>query len=287
MYELHGLVLQLYSVTEELKPVGRLAKEEGIKLMNANGWDEMASWWDEKQGDEGDLWHRALIDPPLMRLVGEVRGLHILDLACGNGYLSRRFARQGAIVTAVDANVPLIELVSKREEQEPSGISYHVSDAAQLDMLEDDLFDLVICNMALMDIENAEGAIQEVSRVLKMRGRFVASISHPCFDKVNTSGWDIEYIYPTTTVWRKMSHYREIAVDELPWLKMPGNIVSTRTYHRPLSWYFRTLRASGMVVAALEEPEPDEELLTNSKQGPWIAEIPLHCVFEAWRIEGV
>jgi ubiquinone/menaquinone biosynthesis C-methylase UbiE len=253
--------------------------------MNTFGWEKMAEWWDEKHGDEGDLWHRALIDPPLLRLAGEVRGLHVLDLACGNGYLSRRFARQGAMVTAVDANVPMIERIRKREEQEALGITYHEADAAQLEMLEDGTIDLVICNMALMDIENATGAIQEVSRVLKSRGRFIASISHPCFDKVNTSGWDIEYIYPTTTIWRKMSRYREIAVGELPWVRVPGTVVNTRSYHRPLSWYFRTLRASGMVVAAFEEPEPTEELLTNSEQGPWIAEIPLHCVIEAWKIE--
>jgi hypothetical protein len=47
------------------------------------------------------------------------------------------------------------------------------------------------------------------------------------------------------------------------------------------------LRASGLLVAALEEPEPTEELLTNSEQAAWIAEIPLHCVIEAWKIEGV
>ena len=156
--------------------------------MNTYGWDQMAHWWDEKQGDEGDLWHRALIDPPLLRLAGEVRGLHVLDLGCGNGYLSRRFARQGAIVTAVDANAPLIELIRTREAQESLGITYHVADAAHLEMLEDGIFDLVICNMALMDIENAKGAILEVSRVLKPGGRFVASINHPCFDKVNTFG---------------------------------------------------------------------------------------------------
>ena len=253
--------------------------------MNASGWDQLASWWDEKQGDEGDLWHRALIDPPLIRLAGEVNGLRVLDLACGNGYLSRRFARQGARVIAVDANAPLIERVRTREEQASSGVTYYVTDAAQLDMLEDGIFDLVICNMALMDIEDAEGAIQEVSRVLKTRGRFIASISHPCFDKVNTSGWDIEFIYPITTIWRKMSHYREIAVDELPWLKVPGNVVNTLSYHRPLSWYFRTLRTAGLLVAALEEPEPTEELFANDMQAPWIAEIPLHCVFEAWKIE--
>jgi hypothetical protein len=38
-----------------------------------------------------------------------------------------------------------------------------------------------------------------------------------------------------------------------------------------------------MVVASLEEPEPTEEFLAASPQGAWIAEIPLHCVIEAWK----
>ncbi len=84
-----------------------------------------------------------------------------------------------------------------------------------------------------------------------------------------------------------MSHYREIAVADLPWQRVSGQIVSTRSYHRPLSWYYRTLRASGLIVAALEEPEPTEEFLAGSAQGPWIAEIPLHCVIEAWKVGGV
>ncbi len=252
--------------------------------MTTSGWDKMTEWWDENFGDEGDLWHRTLIDPPLLRLAGEVSGLHLLDLACGNGYLSRRFARQGAIITGVDANAPLIERARAREVQAPLGITYHVADAAHLQMLEDGTFDLVVCNMALMDIEDAAGAIQEVARVLGPKGRFVASLSHPCFDKVDTSGWEIEYIYPRTTIWRKMSRYRELAVADVPWLRVPGQTVYTRAYHRPLSWYFRTLRAAGLVVAALEEPEPTEEFLASSPQGPWIAEIPLHCVIEAWKI---
>jgi ubiquinone/menaquinone biosynthesis C-methylase UbiE len=252
--------------------------------MSSSGWDEMADWWDKQLGDEGDLWHRTLIDPPLIRLVGEVSRMRVLDLACGNGYLSRRFARQGAVVTGVDTNTPIIERAQARETQESLGISYHVFDAARLEVLEDDSFDLVVCNMALMDIENAAGAIQEVARVLRPKGRFVASLSHPCFDKVNTSGWDIERIYPKTTIWRKMSRYRELAADDLAWMRVGDQVVYTRAYHRPLSWYFRALRAAGLVVAALEEPEPTEEFLAHSEHGPWIAEIPLHCVIEAWKV---
>ena len=254
--------------------------------MSTSGWEQMTDWWDKNLGDEGDLWHRTLIDPPLLRLAGEVNGLHVLDLACGNGYLSRRFARQGAIVTSVDANAPLIERVRAREAQEALGITYHVSDAARLDMLEDSAFDLVICNMALMDIENAEGAFQEVARVLRSQGRFVASLCHPCFDKPDTSGWQIERIYPNTTIWRKISRYREITVTDMPWLRVQGHqTVYTRAYHRPLSWYFRALRAASLLVAAFEEPEPTEEFLANSELGPWIAEIPVHCVIEAWKIK--
>lgn len=252
--------------------------------MSTSGWKQMAEWWDEKLGDDGDLWHRALIDPPLVQLVGQVNGLRLLDLACGNGYLSRRFARQGATVTAVDANEPLLERVRQREAQEPLGITYHVADAAHLEMLEDGTFDVVVCNMALMDIEDAAGAIQEVARVLRPQGRFVASLAHPCFDKVKTSGWEIERIYPITTIWRKMSRYRDLTVDEVPWMIGPEQVVPTSAYHRPLSWYFRTLRASGLVVAALEEPPPTEEFLANDPQGAWIAEVPLHCVIEAWKI---
>jgi SAM-dependent methyltransferase len=246
----------------------------------------MAEWWDTSFGDTGDLWHRALIDPPMLELVGEVAGTRLLDLACGNGYLSRRFARQGATVTAVDTNTPLIERARQREVREPLGITYLVADAAHLDMVRDASFDLVVCNMALMDIEDAAGAIREVSRLLTPNGRFVASLCHPCFDKVNTSGWAIERIYPVTTIWRKMSRYREIAVAEAPWLRVPDRVVYTRAYHRPLSWYVRALRAAGLVIAALEEPAPTEEFMAGSEQGPWIAEIPVHCVIEAWKLDG-
>lgn len=41
--------------------------------------------------------------------------------------------------------------------------------------------------------------------------------------------------------------------------------------------YIRTLRASELVVSVFEDPEPTEEFLITSPQGPWIAEITMHC----------
>jgi len=246
-------------------------------------WDDIAGWYDEKQGDEGDLWHRSLIDPPLLRLVGSVTGLRVLEVACGNGYLARRFARMGARVTAVDASAPIIALARRREADAPLGIAYHVADASRLDVLGDRGFDAVVCNMALMDIEDAPGAIREAGRVLRAGGRFVATIPHPCFDVPNASAWVVETVDFTTTVWRKVSRYREIAAGVCPWRGPSGQILHTAIYHRPLSWYVRTLRAAGFVVTAIEEPEPTEEFAAGSARAPWIAQIPLHCAFEARR----
>jgi 2-polyprenyl-3-methyl-5-hydroxy-6-metoxy-1,4-benzoquinol methylase len=250
--------------------------------MMGNSWDDMAAWLDEKHSDIGDLWHRALIDPVLLRLVGDVNHQQVLEVACGNGYLSRRFARMGAQVTSVDASVGLIERAQAREMREPLGIVYHVSDAASLSMLDTGSFDLVVCNMALMDMADAASSIGEIARALRSNGRFVASLEHPCFEHGPSTAWVLEQtVSQPAILWRKVSHYREVAPYTINWNRQQWQ---TTTYHRPLAWYMQALRTAGFALTALEEPSPQDEFLSNSSQGAWIAEIPLHIVFEARKI---
>jgi ubiquinone/menaquinone biosynthesis C-methylase UbiE len=130
-------------------------------------WEEMAAWWDERQGEEGDLWHRTLIDPTLFRVLGPVEEQYVLDLACGNGYVARKLAMSGAWVTGVDASIAMIERARAWEDRDSLGVNYHVADAARLDMLHDGTFDVVVCNMGLMDMPDAEGPLREVARVLR------------------------------------------------------------------------------------------------------------------------
>jgi SAM-dependent methyltransferase len=242
----------------------------------------MATWLDEKHQDEGDLWHRALIDPSVFRLLGPVTGQRVLELACGNGYLAHKLARLGAEVTAIDASPALIALAKKRSARLQLAIAYHVADAARIEVLLDASFDVVVSNMALMDIEDAAGAIREVARVLRTAGRFIASLSHPCFDVPNASAWVIERADFQTRVWRKTGRYRDAFKGSIPWqLAGPRGFHQTPAFHRPLSWYFRALKDAGLVVAMLEEPVPTEEFIAKDPQGEWIAQIPLHIVLEA------
>ncbi|HUJ78581.1 MAG TPA: methyltransferase domain-containing protein [Thermoplasmata archaeon] len=245
------------------------------------GWEALADWYDRKQGDDGDLWHRAIIDPGLLAAVGPVRGLRLLDLGCGNGYLARRFARDGAAVTGVDGSPAIVAHARAREAAAPLGVRYLVADAAALAEIPDGSFDLVVSNMALMDIEDAEGALREAGRVLVTGGRCVASICHPCFDVGSRSLWEIERTMRRATTWRKVRGYRERFSERTPWVLDDGRELTTASFHRPLEWYARAFRAAGLWIDRLDEPVPLPEAVASSGQGPYMLDVPLHLVIGA------
>ena len=247
-------------------------------------WEDLSDWYDKKQGEDGDLWHRALIDPVLLRLIGDPGDKDILDLGSGNGYLSRRLARQGGRVTAVDSSLRMIENARSHDPGDSLKIAYIHSDANRLDTIGSESLDLVFANMSLMDIEDGGGAIREVGRILRKGGRFVASISHPCFDNGSNSGWLVEKVMLETRVYRMIRAYREPFAEQIPWRLQSGEKRYTPSFHRPLSWYARALGASGMAIAALEEPEPTEEFLEKESNGAAFREVPLHLVFEAIKL---
>ena len=93
-------------------------------------------------------------------------------------------------MVASDGSGAMIERARARgSRSEPdSGIDYRVIDATdrdQLMALGERRFDAAVCSMALMDLATIEPLVSALARLLRPGGRFVFSVSHPCF---NTSG---------------------------------------------------------------------------------------------------
>jgi len=253
--------------------------------MTKVGWNALSEWRDFRMGERGDLWHRALIDPALLGLVGSVRGLRVLEVGCGNGYLTRRLKRNGAArAVGVDASIASIRIARRREAAHPSGAEFVHGNAAHLRPFRAGTFDRVVANMSLMDIRDAAGTIREVGRLLSPGGRLIFSINHPCFEVDERSAWVVERHPYQVSVARKVEGYRRERPVRVAWKISETEMGYTTSYHRTLATYARYLYDEGLAIRRMVEPAPKPEILRKSTQGPLIAEIPLHLVIEAVRL---
>lgn len=156
-----------------------------------DAWEANAQVWDERMGDNGNDFFNVLCWPAMESLLGESAsaGRHVLDIACGNGLTSRRLADRGARVTAFDFSKNLIDKARIRSSALRSQIEYHVMDAtdeAALLALGEQTFDAALSNMALFDIADIEPLFRALPRLLKPRGIFVFSLTHPAFNNAST-----------------------------------------------------------------------------------------------------
>ncbi len=220
-------------------------------------WDQNAAFWDDKMG-EGNDFQRVLVGPATERLLQVQPGETMLDVACGNGVFARRLAALGAEVVACDFSAVFVECARARTTEHAERVEYRVVDATdedQLLALGRRRFDAAVCGMALMDMTTIDPLMRRLRRLLKPGGRFVFSVTHPCF---NTSGTTMvieeeDREGELTTVYAvKVTRYLHLAPAK--GLGIIGQPVPHYYFHRPLSVLFAAGFAAGFVVDGLEEP---------------------------------
>ncbi len=220
----------------------------------------------ETFGDEGDFARQHLLNPALFSLLGGVTGKRILDAGCGQGYLSRIFARRGAIVTAIEPSATFYRYSVERERQQPLGITYLQADLSLLQSMQA-RFDCVVANMVFMDIPDYKAAIHNCIVALKHGGSFIFSLLHPCFEK-------------SATEWAKKGH---VEVREyLQEYAVPQGYAYL--FHRPLSAYINFILEEGCTLQKMLEPQLSEELAAGDPLAERNIHVPQFIVIHAVRM---
>ena len=222
-----------------------------------NLWNQKASFWDEKMGDGNDF-QRLLTSPASERLLTLQPGETVLEIACGNGVFTRRMAQLGAHVIATDFTEQFLELARARNTEYTGSIEYHYLDATQEDQIlafGKLRFDAAVCNMAIMDMAEIDPLMLGISQVLKPGGRFVFSLTHPCFNH-NGMTFCVEEatlngsIITTHSI--KITQYLHSSPQK--GVGMPGEPNPHYYFDRPLHILFNACFRAGFMLDGLEEP---------------------------------
>jgi SAM-dependent methyltransferase len=199
-------------------------------------YDEFADWYEQWAGD----------GPPLIAaqsgLLPDVTGARVLDIACGQGRMSRYLARLGADVVGVDISAAML---GKARAIGPDEIAYVRGDVARDPAWWDGRpFDGCTCDLALMDIDDLAGTLATVTTVLRRGGWFVASIVHPCFpgNEKGRSSWPPGEGYEREGWWTSPDHNPD------------GVRIRVGATHRKLSTFLNALLDAGLEPQRFAEP---------------------------------
>jgi SAM-dependent methyltransferase len=239
-----------------LSPDDRPSRPEDVPVETTRDiWNRIAGWWDAAIG-EGNEFQEQLIMPATDRLLGDVAGRAVLDVACGNGNYARRLARAGASVVGVDFSDAFLDRARARSAG--LSIAYQTCDATDetaLLSLGAARFDSAVCSMAMMDMPTIDPLLRAVRMLLKPDGRFVFSLPHPCFNS-NRARMTAELINEDGQLRQefgvRITEYVERSADQSSGiLNQPE---PHYLFHRPLSDVLASCFAAGFVVDGFEEP---------------------------------
>jgi len=183
--------------------------------------------------DNAELESRTLVtNNAIVETIGNYDVMSILDIGCGEGWLTRALRKEGRQSYGVDAIPALVENAIAKDGPFYETATYQELAAGK--KLEQPLSDAAVINFALIDKEETAALMQALPHYLVKNGLLFIQTLHPLAIAATghyTSGWK-----------------------EGSWNGMKRN------FEQPYQWYFRTLEdwfqlfAARYYVIAVKEP---------------------------------
>ncbi|AWF80246.1 SAM-dependent methyltransferase [Microbulbifer sp. A4B17] len=201
-----------------------------------NCWHKNAHEWTKVVDNAAIPSRRLVTDAAIVSTIIAHQPENILDIGCGEGWLSRKFAEQGIRVCGIDGVKDLVDIASARAGANESyrHLQYEEICAEELEQK----FQLMVCNFSLIGKDSVEQLFSNARELLLPGGHFIIQTLHPhqaCGDQPYRDGW------------RPGS-----------WEGIEGD------FDEAAPWYFRTLESwiqlfhdNGFAIERISEPKAD------------------------------
>lgn len=217
--------------------------------------------WQENAND-------TLEKPVMLELMGDVTGMSILDLGCGD-------ARFGAELLSSEHLASEYTGIEGSDNMFRTAVETVKGQSAQIEQafMEDwtyppNQYDLVISRLAIHYVEDADLLFHNVHNTLKEDGRFIFSVEHPVITStLQPSGMRTNWI---------VDQYFVEGYREQQWL---GG--SVKKMHRSIESYYMALQKAGFQVEHLRESNPQQQYFANEETYLRRQRIPLFLFLSA------
>lgn len=216
--------------------------------MKDTSWQKVSHWYQKTVGESGSFFHKEVILPRSLALLHLQSSSRLLDLACGQGVLSRALPNI-EFYQGFDLSPELIKEADKLNHQPKH--HFQVADVTKPLPISFSEFSHGTIILALQNIAEPDKVIHNFSRHLSIGGKLLLILNHPCFRIPRQSSWEIDN--KNKIEYRRLNRY--LSPLRIPITAHPGRSKSplTWSFHEPLSYYFKLLKVNHFVVTDLEE----------------------------------
>lgn len=217
---------------------------------NRRWWDDEAEAYLAEHGDflgaDDFVWCPEGLREEDAGLLGDVRGLDVLEVGAGAAQCARWLSARGARVVALDLSIGMLRQ-ARLLDRRLGGLTPLLQADASVLPLADAVVDLA-CSAygAVPFVEDSAALMAEVARVLRPGGRWVFATTHP-----------IRWAFPDDPGVVGLTATRPY-FDRTPYVEAADGRLLYAEHHRTLGDRVREVVAAGLVLEDLVEPEwPD------------------------------
>ena len=205
--------------------------------------------------------------PIFLELLGDVSGLRILDLGCGDArFANELLEKECHSYVGLEGSQKMVQAARERLDDSRGTIIHTTLEAWEYPV---GAFDLVLSRLVLHYIEDLVGLLANLYRTLAAGGRFVFSVEHPLLTCSTLSDQQ-----PGKRSNRIVDEYFIKGARVVPW--MGSEVIM---YHRTIEEYYSGLQQAGFTIQQLRESRPRREQFSDVAEYQRRLRIPLFLFF--------
>lgn len=216
--------------------------------MNDSSWENSQKWYSDLVGPQGHYYHTHVVLPNTLRLLNLNFNSKLLDIACGQGILSRSIGKIKNYV-GYDLSPSLVKEAVKLNKN--THAKFFVHDATSPLPENIGIFTHAACLLALQNIPSPQAVFNAIAPHIEKGGRCVFVLNHPAYRIPRMSGWIIDERKKMQS--RRVDRY--MSEQKIPIMTNPSKTDSENTwsFHFPISYFCDALKNSGFYIETIEE----------------------------------